>query len=32
MDGCLDVLTLEVWVLAPYAPNEIGLNHAKFPQ
>jgi hypothetical protein len=32
MDGCLDFVTLQVWVPAPYAPNEIGLNHAKFPQ
>ena len=31
MDDCLDFLTLQVRVLVPYAPNEIGPNHAKFP-
>jgi hypothetical protein len=31
MDECLDFPTLHVSVLAPYAPNEIGPNHAKFP-
>ena len=31
MDDCLDFLTVQVWVLVPNAPNEIGLNHAKFP-
>jgi hypothetical protein len=29
MDDCLDLLTVQVWVLVPYAPNEIGPNHAK---
>jgi hypothetical protein len=31
MDDFLDDLTRQVPVLVPYAPNEIGPNHAKFP-
>jgi hypothetical protein len=30
-NDCLDFLTLQVLVLVPYAPNEIGPNHAKAP-
>lgn len=31
IDDFLNVPKVEVRVLCPYAPNEIGLNHAKFP-
>ena len=31
MDDCLDLSTVQVWVLAPNVPNEIRPNHAKFP-
>jgi hypothetical protein len=32
MDDFLDVLTVRGWVLVPYAPNEIGLDHAELLQ
>jgi len=31
MDDCLDFLMEQVRAVLPYAPNEIGLNHSKFP-